>query len=51
MRTIKQSSQFKRDLKREANGQNRVALANQFMEIVKSLANDQPLAENIEITH
>ena len=45
MRTIKQSSQFKRDLKREAKGPHRQALKNDFVAIVSVLANDQPLAE------
>lgn len=45
MRTIKQTAQFKRDLKREAKGPRRGALTNDFMEIVKALACDAPLAE------
>ena len=45
MRTIKQSGQFKRDLKREANGPHRQALQNDFVAIIAALANDQPLAE------
>jgi|GEM_PF-591333 len=45
MRTIKQSSQFKRDLKREAKGPHRQALQSDFVAIVSVLANDQPLAE------
>lgn len=45
MRTIKQTSQFKRDLKREAKGPHRAALAKDFVDIVKALASDEPLAE------
>ena len=46
MRTIKQTGQFKRDLKREAKGPYRTALAKDFTEIVRALANDEQLAEN-----
>jgi mRNA interferase YafQ len=45
MRTIKQSSQFKRDLKREAKSPRRQALQVGFVTIIAALANDQPLAE------
>ena len=45
MRTISQSSQFKRDLKREAKGLHRQALQRDFVTIVSMLAKDQPLAE------
>jgi len=45
MRRIKQVGQFKRDLKREAKGQHRVALAKDFVAIIETLANDQPLTE------
>jgi len=45
MRTIKQSGQFKRDLKREAKGPHRQALQSDFVAIIAALANDQPLAE------
>ena len=45
MRTINQSSQFKRDLKREAKAPHRQALQRDFVTIVSRLANDQPLAE------
>lgn len=45
MRTIKQSSQFKRDLKREAKGPHRATLKNDFTEIVRALASDEVLAE------
>nr|VFK59744.1 MAG: mRNA interferase YafQ [Candidatus Kentron sp. UNK]VFK68766.1 MAG: mRNA interferase YafQ [Candidatus Kentron sp. UNK] len=44
MRTIKQTRQFKRDLKRESKGPNRIPLKNNFTRIVKTLANDEPLA-------
>jgi mRNA interferase YafQ len=45
MRTIKQSGQFKRDLKREAKGQYRQILQKSFVAIVSTLAHDQPLDE------
>ena len=45
MRTIKQSSAFKSDLKREATGPHRVALAKGFVDIVATLAKDEPLAK------
>ncbi len=45
MRTIKQSTAFKRDLKRESKGQHRVYLSENFVSAVQTLANDQPLAE------
>lgn len=45
MRTIKQSSQFKRDLKREAKGMHRRILQSDFVSIVTALADDQTLAE------
>ncbi len=44
MRTIKQSGQFKRDLKREAKGPYRSALREDFVTLVESLAKDQVLA-------
>ena len=44
MRTIEQTSQFKRDLKREALGAHRQSLKSDFAAIVAALANDQPLA-------
>jgi mRNA interferase YafQ len=45
MRTIKQSTALKRDLKRESKGQHRVYLSENFVSAVETLANDQPLAE------
>ena len=45
MRTIKQSGQFKRDLKREAKGPHRATLAKDFVEMLRELACDVPLAE------
>ena len=45
MRTINQTGQFKRDLKRAAKGPHRAALVMEFTEIVRALATDQPLAE------
>jgi len=46
MREIRQTSTFKRDLKRESKGPHRVFLANHFVNIVRILANDEPLAES-----
>ena len=45
MRTIEQSGQFKRDLKREAKGPHQQTLQRKFVHLVEALANDQPLAE------
>jgi mRNA interferase YafQ len=45
MRRIERTSQFKRDYKREAKVRHREVLANDFTQIVKTLANDEPLAE------
>jgi mRNA interferase YafQ len=45
MRTINQSGQFKRDLKREAKGAHRASLAKDFTNIVKALALDEILAD------
>ncbi len=45
MRKIEQTGQFRRDLKREAKGQHRAVLAKEFVVIVNSLVNDEPLAE------
>jgi mRNA interferase YafQ len=45
MRTIEQTGQFKRDLKREAKGQHRQALQSDFVAILAALANDEALAE------
>ena len=44
MRAIKQTASFKRDLKREAKGQHRVALAGEFVKIIEALSKDKPLA-------
>ena len=49
MRTINQTGQFKRDLKREAKGMHRAMLAKEFTHIVKSLALDEPLPEKLKI--
>jgi len=43
MRTIKQTNRFKRDLKREAQGQHRQTLKEGFVAILATLANDQTL--------
>lgn len=45
MRTIKQTTPFKRDLKRESKGQHRAYLSENFVSVVKTLANDRPLAD------
>jgi mRNA interferase YafQ len=42
-RTIQQTGRFKRDLKRESRGLNREILSQEFVPIVRSLANDVPL--------
>jgi mRNA interferase YafQ len=44
MRTIKQTAQFKRDLKREAKGAYRQVLKEEFLSVVAALADDKPLA-------
>ncbi len=44
MRTIEQTRQFKRDMKREAKGAHRAHLAAAFVGIVEALARDEPLA-------
>lgn len=43
MRTIRQSGQFKRDLKRESKGQHRKILQSDFVSVVATLARDEPL--------
>lgn len=45
MRTIEQTGQFKRDYKREAKGFYRHTLASDFIAVITSLANDQPLTD------
>ena len=45
MRTIERTSQFKRDYKREAKGPHRKTLEGDFIDVVTTLANDQPLVE------
>jgi mRNA interferase YafQ len=45
MRTIKQTVQFKRDLKREAKGRHRATLKREFIALLAALAKDQPLAD------
>lgn len=46
MRTIKQTSQFKRDLKRETKGTHRKALQDDFVAIVEMLAADKVISRN-----
>ncbi|MDV7210100.1 type II toxin-antitoxin system YafQ family toxin [Azotobacter beijerinckii] len=43
MRAIKQTSQFKRDLKREAKGQYQATLEDDLMPVLEALAQDRPL--------
>lgn len=43
MRTIKQTRQFKKDLKREAKGQYRQVLQAEFVTVLEMLAQDQAL--------
>jgi mRNA interferase YafQ len=45
MRTIERTTQFKKDYKREAKGQHRGTLAQDFLSILNALAEDQPLPE------
>jgi len=45
MRKIEETSQFKRDLRREAQGKHREALRTDFVAILTALVNDQPLAD------
>ncbi len=44
MRRIEQPARFKRDLKREGKGPHRATLARELVEIVETLAKDEPLA-------
>jgi mRNA interferase YafQ len=44
MRTIEQTGQFKRDLKREARGKYRTILSKEFVEIIGQIARDATLA-------
>lgn len=43
MRTVKQTGQFKRDLKREAKGRHRATLEADLVPVIEALANDAPL--------
>jgi mRNA interferase YafQ len=43
VRTIKQTGQFKRDLKREAKGKHRATLEDSLMPVLIALATDEPL--------
>jgi mRNA interferase YafQ len=45
MRTIERTGQFKRDYKRERRGTYRAVLETDFVAVLKTLANDQPLDE------
>jgi len=45
MRTIEQTTAFKRDLKRESKGRHRAYLSENFVAAVQILADDQPLED------
>ena len=45
MRTIDRTNQFKRDYKRELNGQHRATLEGDLVKVLKVLVSDTPLAE------
>ena len=45
MRTIRQTTAFMRDLKRESKGQHRAYLSENFVAAVQTLANDEPPAD------
>lgn len=47
MRRIRQTGQFKRDLKREGKGRHRAFLAREFVKVIETLAKDEPLAEKL----
>jgi len=47
MRTIKRTAQFKRDYKREKQGQHRVTLDNKLFKIIQLLVIDAKLPESI----
>ena len=44
MRTIEYTTQFKRDYKREIKGKHKAVFGNLFVEIINTLARDEPLA-------
>ncbi len=45
MRKIEQTSQFRRDYRREAKGPNRLVLEKDFRVVLETLVNNQPLSE------
>ena len=47
MRTIKRTSRFKKDYKREAKGLHRLTLDADLLEVVRLLATDRPLPEKL----
>jgi mRNA-degrading endonuclease YafQ of YafQ-DinJ toxin-antitoxin module len=51
MRTIERTTIFKRDLKRESKGRHRTYLSENFVAVVQSLADDQPLADTFHDLH
>ena len=46
MRTIKESTQFNKDYKRESRGQHRSTLLEKLPQMLRLLADDQPLPPN-----
>lgn len=46
VRMIKQTGQFKRDLKRESKGRHCSTLEEPLMQVLTALASDEPLAQN-----
>jgi mRNA-degrading endonuclease YafQ of YafQ-DinJ toxin-antitoxin module len=51
MRTVKHTSRFRRDYKREKSGRHGKRLDAELLEAVTMLAKDEPLPGNISITH
>ena len=47
MRTIRQTGQFRRDLRREKKGRHVQVLSREFTAIIASIARDEPLAERL----
>lgn len=46
MRTIKRTSQFKRDYKRELKGRNKLSVDTDLKNVIVKLINDEPLEEH-----
>lgn len=51
MRTIKRTTKFKRDYKREKRGQHRTYLDDKLLAVVRLLATDTPLPEPLHDHH